>query len=152
MAKKKVPDQGEDLDMDMSPMIDCVFLLLIFFIVVSTQAEVPIDDKVDPVIASESQEQKENLHRVVINAYTDDSGSIVYTDEDTKVIDKANLKEHIRKEKERKLKHAASGAKAMLHLRSDRNLTWGEIQVVHIAAAENGILDVNFAGYQENPK
>lgn len=152
MAKKKAPDQGEDLEMDMSPMIDCVFLLLIFFIVVSTQAEVPIDPKVKPIIANDAEEQKANLNRIVINAYKDESGQITYTDEETNPIAPSELSSHIAKEKKRKLASSSSEAPAMLHLRSDRFLDWGEIQVVQEAAAKNEIKDINFAGYQKNPK
>ena len=37
-------EQGDDARMDMSPMIDMVFLLLIFFMVASRMVTVKVDD------------------------------------------------------------------------------------------------------------
>ena len=47
-------EQGDDARMDMSPMIDMVFLLLIFFMVASRMVTVKVDDKIKPPVADES--------------------------------------------------------------------------------------------------
>ncbi|MDB4620262.1 biopolymer transporter ExbD, partial [Akkermansiaceae bacterium] len=48
----------EEGKMDMSPMIDMVFLLLLFFLVVSNPKTIKIDPNVNPVIASAAQTPK----------------------------------------------------------------------------------------------
>ena len=149
MAKKKVQDQGEELNMDMSPMIDMVFLLLIFFIVVSTQAEVPIDPNVKPTIAHNSIPQKEALRRIVINVYPGDDGSVRYTNEDTQPIEKEDLQTYIADEKKRQA--GSSDLPCTLHMRCDRRLPWKDIQVIQKAAAAAGIIEFNFASFQQNP-
>ena len=58
MASKKLRGaktaKEDELKVDMSPMIDMVFLLLIFFIVASTAIVVKQDSEVDPSIAQNS--------------------------------------------------------------------------------------------------
>ena len=44
-------DHGEAAEMDMSPMIDMVFLLLLFFLVVSNPKTIKIDAEVKPPVA-----------------------------------------------------------------------------------------------------
>ena len=45
--RNSAPDEGSEGGIDMSPMIDCVFILLIFFIVTTTF----VDDNVTPSTA-----------------------------------------------------------------------------------------------------
>jgi len=151
MARKKVKDQGEDVQMDMSPMIDCVFLLLIFFIVVSTQSVVETDPKVAPTIASESAIQKDSIARIVVNAYYDEEagGALTYTSEKRKPILEDELKKHISDEVDF-IKRGNPSKAITLHLRCDRFLEWKEIQKVKKAAALSGVINVNFASYQED--
>lgn len=152
MAKKNVKLEEEKAEMDMSPMIDCVFLLLIFFIVVSTQAEVQVDPKVKPTIASSSKPQSEMIARIVVNAYYDDSNAIKYTKEDPdKAIEANQLGKYVEDEKKR-LEKIRPGEEVTLHLRCDRALAWKDIQKVKVAAAAHGVIKVNFASYQQNPK
>ena len=55
MASEKLKEameaQGDDAKMDMSPMIDMVFLLLIFFMVASTLIINKLDPNVKPSVA-----------------------------------------------------------------------------------------------------
>ena len=44
-------DDGEPAEMDMSPMIDMVFLLLLFFLVVSNPKTIKIDPNLTPSVA-----------------------------------------------------------------------------------------------------
>ena len=150
MAKKLVKLDEEEAKMDMSPMIDCVFLLLIFFIVVSAQAEVLPDKEVDPTVASASENQKSNIGRVVVNAYYK-GGNITYTDEMTEEVAAGDLKTYIDKEKkDNEARHP--NQEIILHLRCDKKLSWKDIQTVKEAAAAVGIIRFNFASYQKSQK
>ncbi len=56
---RKISSAGDDeAKIDMSPMIDMVFLLLIFFIVNATAIIVQTDPEVTPPVAKNSLEQK----------------------------------------------------------------------------------------------
>jgi biopolymer transport protein ExbD len=73
MASKRLRGKAEENDatVDMSPMIDMVFLLLIFFIVNATAIIVQTDPKVLPPVADHSDLQKEGTGRIVINVWKD---------------------------------------------------------------------------------
>jgi len=65
MAKKAYTGlDEEEAKIDMSPMIDMVFLLLIFFIVNATAIIVQTDPKVKPPIAKNSERQKDGRGRI----------------------------------------------------------------------------------------
>jgi biopolymer transport protein ExbD len=63
-------DEGE-LAIDMSPMIDMVFLLLIFFLVNASMIIVEMDPNVKPPVASHAKEARQRLGRIVINIRED---------------------------------------------------------------------------------
>ena len=77
MASKKLraanAGQDDDMKVDMSPMIDMVFLLLIFFIVTANLVVVKMDKKVEVPVADQSEPQKKKTGRIVINVYGDGS-------------------------------------------------------------------------------
>ena len=64
--------QEDDTQVDMSPMIDMVFLLLIFFIVNATLIIVEMDKRVQVPIARYSEKQNDKMGRIVVNVYSDD--------------------------------------------------------------------------------
>ena len=61
----------DEMKMDMSPMIDLVFLLLIFFMVSSHMIITKIDPEVKPPTAAEAVVAKNNEGRIVVNIYED---------------------------------------------------------------------------------
>lgn len=149
MARKKFIDQGEELKMDLSPMIDMVFLLLIFFIVVSVQSEVQTDPEVEPTIASRSAVQKDTIARIVINIYkSKETGNIVYSREDTSLIEENKLSQYI-KDQAKEIKKSRPTTPLTLHMRCDRGIEWQDIQKVKKIAAREGLVNVNFASFQQ---
>ncbi len=73
MAKKKSArnDEGPSGDVDMSPMIDCCFLLLIFFVVNATQLTVSKDPSVSMPSAISSTDLKDANGCIVVNVFKD---------------------------------------------------------------------------------
>ncbi len=72
MAKKRrVPDDGPSGDVDMSPMIDCCFLLLIFFVVNATQLTVSKDPSISMPSAVSCTELKDANGCIVVNVFAD---------------------------------------------------------------------------------
>ena len=65
-------EQEDDTQVDMSPMIDMVFLLLIFFIVNATLIIVEMDKRVKVPIARYSEKQNDKMGRIVVNVYSDE--------------------------------------------------------------------------------
>jgi biopolymer transport protein ExbD len=141
LRKASAPDEDE-AKVDMSPMIDMVFLLLIFFIVNATAIIVQTDPKVLPPVAKNSKMQQERGGRIVINVWEDGT----YTNEALEnLADEAamiDLVEEQRKEIENK------GLEAKLHLRGDQNAVFKYSRTAIRAAAEAGVTEVVFAVYQ----
>ena len=65
-------EQEDDTQVDMSPMIDMVFLLLIFFIVNATLIIVDMYKRVKVPIARHSERQDDKMGRIVVNVYSDE--------------------------------------------------------------------------------
>ncbi len=140
-AARAVPE--DDAKIDMSPMIDMVFLLLIFFIVNATAIIVKTDPDVLPPVAGNSKRQEDGRGRIVINVR--ENGT--YTAEDFNVIlpdDKA-IFDLVKREKE---KIQALGVVPKLHLRGDVDAVFKYSRVAIRAAAQAGVDQVVFAVYQ----
>lgn len=152
MASKRLraanAEQGEDLKVDLSPMIDMVFLLLIFFIVNASMVIVAQDPNVDiPVArAAHSLEQTQKNGRIVVNIYEDGTfatelgrDSQPFADDDDQAIF-----DYLEKRKDaEKLK----GYTPVLHLRGDKASVFKHARKVIRIAGNAGINEVKFATY-----
>ena len=100
MSRKKPADSA--VDMDMTPMIDVVFLLIIFFMLVTELSNLDIEDVVLPV-APEAvfEEPQPNSRQVTINVRikneeTGESEIVV----SSQILDRKALTEHLKLEAE----------------------------------------------------
>ncbi|MFM1558696.1 MAG: biopolymer transporter ExbD [Roseibacillus sp.] len=148
MASKKLRSvqsgDGDDLKVDMSPMIDMVFLLLIFFLVNATLIIVEMDKKIMVPIAKYSTKQSDKLGRIVINVYNDEdaadgrfrqaSGKDIFKDD-------ADMVDWIKKQKEM---WDDRGQKPRLHLRADEDVHFTYVRRAIRAAATAGVNEVIF--------
>lgn len=145
MASKKLRSSSnydDDMKVDMSPMIDMVFLLLIFFIVNATAIIVQTDPKVLPPVAKHSLKQKEGRGRIVVNVWADGT----YTNEALVKLDGEDAITDLVEEERKKIE--ALGLKPKLHLRGDQNAVFKHSRVAIRAAAAAGVIEVVFAVYQ----
>lgn len=134
--------EDEEAKIDMSPMIDMVFLLLIFFIVNATAIIVKTDPEVIPPIAKNSKRQEDGRGRIVINVR--ENGT--FTDEQFVILpDKQAIFEVVKKAKEQ---IDSEGLKPKLHLRGDQNAMFKYSRTAIGAAAEAGVSEVVFAVYE----
>ena len=108
MPKTKDVFKGSDLKTDLSPMIDLVFLLLIFFMVTANLVTFKKDPRVVVPVASDAVVPELIEGRVVMNVLQD--GSIV--DTEGKVMSTSELEQFMSQAK-------AKNAKTRLHLRAD---------------------------------
>ncbi|MDP0491230.1 MAG: biopolymer transporter ExbD [Verrucomicrobiota bacterium JB023] len=154
MASKKLRsamsgDEGE-LKVDMSPMIDMVFLLLIFFVVTASFVVVEMDPTVEVPVALDASPQDEARGRIVVNVYADDdSDEGRYKMEDgTPFADDEAIKQFIQEEKDK----VAATIQPKLHLRGDRNVEFKHCRRVIQVAASVGVDQVVFASYATSNK
>jgi len=138
-------DKGEELEVDMSPMIDMVFLLLIFFIVVSSQVIVKQDPNVKTTIAKNSVKPDDKHGRIVVNIYVNDSGETKWSREDKTILDdESAVKEYVN---EARLQLASTPHQPKLHLRVSQDVEFKESQKVIRAASDSMVNQVVFASY-----
>lgn len=138
--------QEEDQAVDLSPMIDMVFLLLIFFLVNANMIVVQMDKSVEVPIAKDSVKQEDKNGRIVINVYEDgtfkDANGVVTFESE------ADLTDFIRNEKEKAVNF---GYDAALHLRGDRGALFRHSRRAIRCSAAAGVDNVKFATYKVNP-
>ncbi len=141
--RKASAADDDDAKVDMSPMIDMVFLLLIFFIVNATAIIVKTDPEVLPPVAANSLKQEDGRGRIVINVRKDGE----YTAENFNVIlkDESDIFDLVKKQKE---DIEALGVTPKLHLRGDEEAVFKYSRAAIRAAAAAGVDQVVFAVYQ----
>ena len=137
-------EQEDDTQVDMSPMIDMVFLLLIFFIVNATLIIVEMDKKVQVPIARYSEKQNDKMGRIVVNVYSDEfagegrfrmaDGKEVFANDD-------DLTKFIKEQKEY---WEDKGQKPRLHLRADGTVHFTYVRRAIRAGAAAGVNEVIF--------
>lgn len=67
----KTQDPAAELSLNLAPMIDVVFLLLIFFMVATTFANQEREMDIDLPTAESGEEAKRDVEELVINLFTD---------------------------------------------------------------------------------
>ena len=141
---RKLNNQSEDeAKMDMSPMIDMVFLLLVFFIVVSTPMVVKMDAAVDPAVAYNAEDPQEKHGRIVVNIRED--GSIFPVEvADGELSESKDIKKYI---SALKIKYVNQGYEPRLHLRGDKAAVFKHSRKVIKAAAAVGVDSIIFSAY-----
>ena len=146
MASKKLhraaAGSNDELQVDMSPMIDMVFLLLIFFIVASTVIVVKQDPEVKPPVAKYSKKAKDGKGRIVINVRQD--GTFLAETATLTFDDAEDIQEYV---KERKAIEEGKGLVPVIHLRGDQGVPFKYVRKVIRAAAIAGVDNVIFSVY-----
>jgi len=135
--KLEQKDIGEDLELDMSPMIDMVFLLLIFFIVASQI----IDEKpqVDIPPAAYGKVPEDTTGRLMISV-TKEGEYFVGSDPEKKTIEQ--IKERIEQEID-------ADPELRVLIRADGDTKYKDNEKVTIACAEVGAQDLIYSVYEE---
>lgn len=139
--RESTSGDGDECALDMSPMIDMVFLLLIFFVVNSSTAVVKQDADVKPPVADKGKKQEEKNGRIVINVFQDgtykaERGDVLASEED--------IFELVKKKRE---ENELKGYKSKLHLRGDKDAVFKFSRKAIAASARAGVDQVMFATY-----
>lgn len=139
----------DDAKVDMSPMIDMVFLLLIFFMINAVIIDYRKDKDVKIPMAVSAQAPEDIVGRVVINIFDDevtDKRQTRYADELGKPLDEEGITTLVTQRKEQ---NEAIGVKTKLHIRGDREVDVEYTKRAVKAAAEAGVIDVIFSTYKQ---
>ncbi len=124
--------------LNMSAMIDLVFLLLIFFMVASKMITVPPIEGLEIPVASAATVPKDAKGRVVIHVTRD---ARILNPEGTVELTVAEVESLLREAK-------ALNPRTRLLLRSDQEVEHGVVKQVIQASAKAGVTDVVFSTYQ----
>lgn len=138
----------KEAEMDMSPMIDMVFLLLIFFIVVSTPLVVKVDPEVEPAVAFNSVKPQDSNGRIVLNirGKNDYRKSFFKEEDGGKMETEDEIAEYVEAEYKR-IKKMNSDYVPKLHLRGDRDVLFEYSQTAIAGAARAGVDQIIFSVY-----
>jgi biopolymer transport protein ExbD len=144
--KFKVPVEGGDDHINMAPMIDMVFLLLIFFMVASHLTKID-RTPVDLPVADKSTVPENARGRQIITIRSRDT-----TGEEVDVL--MNLKEIVVEDIADVVREVLAGNEdAEVFLRADRYAKHKHVKAVMAACAEGGAANVIFATFEagKNP-
>ncbi len=130
------------LGFNMTPMIDVVFLLIIFFLVSShlvrqeTQMELAL-----PVASSGEDDSPEPAPRVTVNV---DEGGVLWVGGEQVQPDRlsAQLKQALKEQ----------GDDLEVRIRGSRKANYGTVEPIMIACTKVGIWNVSYAVYREDPQ
>jgi len=137
------PERKKGLYLNMTPMIDVVFQLIIFFMTVAEFARLETEDVNLPVADQSRVEEVVPVGRLVVNVKKD--GTIVVSKMHL------DLKTFGTLLKGEVLKHRTKSGEIKLevHVRADRETEYGRIQDIMLVCAKNGIWQLSFAALPE---
>jgi biopolymer transport protein ExbD len=133
---KTNPLLGSRPNADMSPMIDLVFLILIFFMIASTAIRYKQDENVKIPVADKAAVPEMIEGRVLFNIYEDGT---TY-DEDSKPVSLEEIEFIMSRAK-------SSNPNTRLHLRADKNTRHEMVKKVIQASSRGGVNQVIFSTY-----
>lgn len=133
-------------ELDMSPMIDMVFLLLLFFLVNATAIIVKNDPEVNPPVAKAGKKQEDGRGRIVVNVRKD--GSFWAEDHNINLPGEVEIQDMVNKRREELM---MQGVKPKLHLRGDRDALFKYSRTAIKAAAAAQVEQVVFTVFPKDP-
>lgn len=134
----KVPEQNRrtKVGFNMTPMIDVVFLLIIFFLVSSHLARTENNKKLSLPVAESAEDQKP-VPRVTINVVRD--GSIYVSGRRTDAGSLVNILNDVRQDK---------GDDLEVRIRISKLATYGAAEPIMLACTRAKVWNVSFAAYR----
>ncbi len=138
-----------EASVDMTPMIDMVFLLLVFFMIAATMSKVDFTPEIKLPVAPKAQVPEDLRNRGTVNILPMGSmtpaGEVV-TEESPflilgKLVDEKGLKSQIDLVRQ-------SNPELRVYMRIDRDVDFGVVRRGIKACAEVGVFDIVFGSYQ----
>lgn len=126
---------------NMTPMIDVVFLLIIFFLVSSHLAKQENAVKLDLPEANSGLDEQAEVDTVVVNVLADGSWKVGGA-----TVDESKLTANLRQRMQ------DSNGTLQLKIRTDENVGYQRLEPVLRSASKNGIGDIVFSVYEDKGK
>ncbi len=139
--KFKIPIEGGDDEINMAPMIDMVFLLLIFFMVASHLTKLDRTPVELPVATRSTIPEGVHGRKMITIRSHDQTGEDVDILMNLKEIDVASIRPYIEN-------LLAENSDAEVYLRADRYAKHKHVKEVMAACAEGGVANVIFATFE----
>lgn len=130
-------EEREEPGFQMAPLIDCVFLLLIFFMSVSSFHQLESIEGIKLPVADQSRTAEKAPQNLVINIKSD--GAII-------------MNQNIYEPEQLARVLSEVEIKQTVIIRADKAVSHGRVADVLSACAAVGIWDISFSTYQEEPK
>ena len=141
---KLQPKDNEDNEIDMSPMIDMVFLLLIFFLVASTVIDEKVAIKIPTAVHATLPETK--VGRITISVNEDEE---IYFGVGGPVLTLDQLKQRVSAEVKRaEVEHSE---KPRIQIRSGGGVKYEMSEKIMQALGEAGVTDLIYAAFEGDP-
>ena len=121
------------ISLNLTPMVDMVFLLIIFFIVSSTLVRQDVSMQIDLPQAESGEPAKEDQKRI-ITINVPDSQSILLGTSPTNI---PSLREYLFRERE-------TDKPVEVRIRTGKDVPYGVIEPILVLCADAGIWDVTF--------
>lgn len=131
--KKK---HNKHAEIDMAPLIDMVFLLLIFFMCTATMSQVDLTPDVALPVAPDAKVPDDMRNRGVVNILPDKRFMI-----SGQIVDQSRMLTLLKKQ-------FKSNPNTKLYLRADKTVPFVEVKKVMRACAQAGISDIIFGSFQ----
>ena len=145
------PQEIPEARVELVPLIDCVFLLLIFFMCCASMTAVDTSGEVRLPVASNAAEQKDPSHRGTVNVLppgSRTSGGEAVTEQTPFVVyGKLVGDEELQRTIAERLKEDPN---LRLYLRADRKAKFALVRRAMGACAKAGVADVVFATYLQD--
>lgn len=133
----KVPKRNpsRSMSMNLTPMIDVVFLLIIFFVVSNTMMQNDVSHPLElPAAETVRETENQETGKIVLNV--DPDGSLFFG---ARSVTREELKTALLKEK------SVSQKPLEIRIRTDRSVRWIVIEPILVICAESGMGDVSFS-------
>jgi len=147
MANKALHAAEEELELNLTPMIDVCFNLIIFFMIITDMTQKDLEQLKLPKATQDVEDQGEESDRVVVNiAKTPVNGSVANWRPGNDVTIKVKSKAYdlpglqsllkVYAERKRDMSHPMTPSEVFVLIRCDKEIRWREVQWVMQAAAD----------------
>ncbi|MDR0869935.1 MAG: biopolymer transporter ExbD [Planctomycetaceae bacterium] len=134
----KSPDhlKPQGVSLNMTPLIDIVFQLIIFFMVTSNlvQQDVSVDIDLPAAETAKPLEENSSSSKIIINVPQEKQILL-----GTQAVELKDLRSVFVNW------HEKYGSKSEVRIRTNKNVSYGSVEPLLVLAAESGIKDVSFA-------
>ena len=140
MARKKKRNMGEEIPMKMTPMIDVVFQLIIFFMLVTEMAQADLEVLTLPSASEASPDANPEKKRITVNLLPPEEGGFCKVKVKGQVMDQKRLYRFLKTEAEisRDPDDPRLSTRALL-IRADRDTTFRFVQFVMQECVKPGV-------------